>query len=203
MHRYLATRAEVGAVLEARGQPRYRADQVFDGLWTQRRPLESLTNIGNALRNDLQSDLPLALTPVTVQRGDEGMTVKWLWSVDRRRPGRDGADALPRPRHGLHLVPGGMCDGLHVLRDRASRLRPAPRCRRDLRTGPPRAARFAAARRQRRLHGHGRTARERRARARVADALAPRRGASRPATSRCRRWASCPGCTGSGSSRSR
>ncbi len=81
MHRYLATRDEVGAVLEARGQPRYRADQVFDGLWTQRRPLESLTNIGNALRNDLQSDLPLALTPVTVQRGDEGMTVKWLWSV--------------------------------------------------------------------------------------------------------------------------
>ena len=147
MHRYLATRDEVRAVLEARGEPRYRADQVFDGLWTQRRPLESLTNIGErtAQRPPIRS-APRAHAghrPAGRRRHDGEVALERR----RRRPGRDRADALPRPRHGLHLVAGGVRDGLHVLRDRASRLRPAPRRRRDLRAGPPRAARFAAARR--------------------------------------------------------
>jgi 23S rRNA (adenine2503-C2)-methyltransferase len=82
--RYLVTRDDVRAVLSARGEPRYRADQVFDGLWTQRRPLDALTNVGKATRTELESALPYALTPVTIQRGDEGMTVKWLWEAAGR-----------------------------------------------------------------------------------------------------------------------
>jgi 23S rRNA (adenine2503-C2)-methyltransferase len=79
MHRYGARRDEVRTLLAARGEPRYRADQVFDGLWAQRRPLEALTNVGKELRAALDVDLPLALTPVQVRDADDGTTVKWLW----------------------------------------------------------------------------------------------------------------------------
>ena len=54
--RYLATREQVNDLLAARGEPRYRADQLFDGLWAQRRPLDALTNLPQALRADLDSD---------------------------------------------------------------------------------------------------------------------------------------------------
>jgi 23S rRNA (adenine2503-C2)-methyltransferase len=77
--RYRATHDDLHAFLAERGDPRYRADQVFDGLWTQRRPLEALTNVGKELRAELQTQLPLALEPVVEQRGDRDMTVKWLW----------------------------------------------------------------------------------------------------------------------------
>jgi 23S rRNA (adenine2503-C2)-methyltransferase len=85
MSRYGATRAEVRDLLADRNEPRYRADQVFDGLWTQRKPLEALTNVGAALRTDLADELPLALTPILEQRGDHDTTIKWLWRA------RDGA----------------------------------------------------------------------------------------------------------------
>jgi 23S rRNA (adenine2503-C2)-methyltransferase len=79
--RYGVTRDELRSLLSARDEPRYRADQVFDGLWTQRRALEAITNVPKQLRTDLTTDLPLALTPVLVQRAADDMTVKWLWQV--------------------------------------------------------------------------------------------------------------------------
>jgi len=79
--RYALTRDELRAVLAARGEPRYRADQVFDGLWTQRRPLAAITNIGRVLRDDLGAALPEALDLAVEQVGDGGMTTKWLWNA--------------------------------------------------------------------------------------------------------------------------
>jgi len=51
--RYGATLHDVEAVLAARGEPPYRARQVHEGLWSQRRPLEALTAVPKALRADL------------------------------------------------------------------------------------------------------------------------------------------------------
>ena len=79
--RYHATRDEYRAVLAGRNEPSYRADQVFDGLWTQRRPLDALTNVGKQLRDDLAAEFPEALTPVVEQQGDGGLTTKWLWAA--------------------------------------------------------------------------------------------------------------------------
>jgi 23S rRNA (adenine2503-C2)-methyltransferase len=77
--RYGASRAELEALLASRGEPRYRAAQLHDGLWTQRAPLETLTTLPKALRAELADALPLALTPVTTQTSADGETTKWLW----------------------------------------------------------------------------------------------------------------------------
>ncbi len=81
----------------------------------------------------------------------------------RRRPGRVGADALPRPRHHVRLEPGRLRYGVPVLRDRSGRPAAQHVDRRDRRAGRGRSA-GAGTRRgrrrsrsclQRRLHGHG------------------------------------------------
>ena len=77
--RYLATREQVNDLLAARGEPRYRADQLFDGLWAQRRPLDALTNLPQALRADLDRALPPALELAAEQRSSHDVTLKWLW----------------------------------------------------------------------------------------------------------------------------
>ena len=84
----------------------------------------------------------------------------------RRRRHRVGADGVPVPGDAVHLEPGGVRHGLHLLRHRAVRVRAAPVGGRDrrpgrLRQGPPQGpsdARFARAPRQRGVHGHGRAA---------------------------------------------
>ena len=79
----------------------------------------------------------------------------------RRRAGRDRAHALPRTRHGVRVVAGRVRDGLHVLRHRPGRVRASPRRRRDRRAGRCAPAHASpAARQQRRVHGHGRAARQ-------------------------------------------
>ena len=76
---YDPTREELAALLK--GEPRYRLDQLWQGLYEQRgRPAE-LTNIPKALRTRLGEELPLALTPVAESISDDGQTVKWLWSL--------------------------------------------------------------------------------------------------------------------------
>ena len=67
-------------------QPRYRVDQVWHGLYRQRVGPEELTNLPKALRGELASSLPPALTPVAESVSDGGDTVKWLWALpdDRR-----------------------------------------------------------------------------------------------------------------------
>lgn len=77
--RYGATRAELQQLLAGLGEPTYRAQQVHEGLYTQRRPLELLTNVPLALRTRLAEDLPQAFEVESLRHGDRGTTTKWLW----------------------------------------------------------------------------------------------------------------------------
>jgi 23S rRNA (adenine2503-C2)-methyltransferase len=77
--RYSARRAELDALIASLGEPGYRARQLFDGLYEQRRPLDTLTNIPKALRERLSDELPLAFTADAFQQADDDMTAKWLW----------------------------------------------------------------------------------------------------------------------------
>ena len=77
--RYSATREQLAELLDAQGAPKYRAAQLYDGLWTQRAPLETLTTLPKALRAQLADALPLALAPLTEQTSSDGATSKWLW----------------------------------------------------------------------------------------------------------------------------
>jgi 23S rRNA (adenine2503-C2)-methyltransferase len=77
--RFDVTREELSAVLA--GQPRYRVDQVWTGLYEQLAAPAELTTLPKALRADLEATLPLALTPVAEQTSERGETVKWLWAL--------------------------------------------------------------------------------------------------------------------------
>ena len=79
--RYGASRAEYETWLTEHGHPRYRAQQVWDALYTQRRPLETTTNLPAALRNEIAAAFPLSLSTITEQQGDRGMTRKMLYGT--------------------------------------------------------------------------------------------------------------------------
>lgn len=74
------TRDGLAAALD--GEPRYRLDQVWDGLYTQLATPDEITNLPRTLRQCLERDFPLALTPVTESISDSGDTVKFLWELD-------------------------------------------------------------------------------------------------------------------------
>ena len=67
------------------GEPSYRIDQIWRGLYEQGAPLSDLSNVPRALRTQLAEQLPDALIPTQEQSADGGDTVKWLWRL------RDGA----------------------------------------------------------------------------------------------------------------
>jgi 23S rRNA (adenine2503-C2)-methyltransferase len=77
--RYDLERHDLAALLE--DEPRYRVDQVWDGLHRQLAEPDELTSLPKALRAELVTALPSALDPVTESVGDGGDTVKWLWSL--------------------------------------------------------------------------------------------------------------------------
>jgi 23S rRNA (adenine2503-C2)-methyltransferase len=78
--RYDVTRDELTDLLV--GQPRYRVDQVWKGLYAQLADPDDLTNLPKALRGELNDRLPTALTPVTESVSNNGDTVKFLWELD-------------------------------------------------------------------------------------------------------------------------
>jgi 23S rRNA (adenine2503-C2)-methyltransferase len=82
-HLYDVTRDELGAVLE--GEPRYRIDQVWHGLYARAGRVDELSNVPKKLRDRLAVELPTALEPMVESVSDDGETVKWLWRL------RDGA----------------------------------------------------------------------------------------------------------------
>jgi len=84
--RYGATRSEVDEILTEWGEPRYRADQLWDALYRQQIPLDEATALPRALRDRLAGTLPLALASITEVTAHDEMTTKWLWSC-----ARDGA----------------------------------------------------------------------------------------------------------------
>jgi 23S rRNA (adenine2503-C2)-methyltransferase len=63
------------------GQPRYRVDQVWDGLYRQLALPAELTTLPQSLRAMLAEELPTRLTPVTASSSHGGETVKWLFAL--------------------------------------------------------------------------------------------------------------------------
>lgn len=63
------------------GEPRYRVDQVWEGLYTQFADPADITNLPKSLRKRLDEDLPPALTAAAESVSDDGDTVKWLWEL--------------------------------------------------------------------------------------------------------------------------
>ncbi len=77
--RYDVTREQLAELLD--GEPRYRVDQVWDGLYQQCTEPNEWTNVPKALRGGFAERLPSALTPVTESVSDRGDTVKFLWEL--------------------------------------------------------------------------------------------------------------------------
>ncbi|HSL74556.1 MAG TPA: 23S rRNA (adenine(2503)-C(2))-methyltransferase RlmN [Ilumatobacteraceae bacterium] len=77
--RYEPTRSALADTLA--GEPRYRLDQLWDGLYRHLAEPAEITNLPKALRARLEADLPLALVPVTESVSDRGDTVKFLWEL--------------------------------------------------------------------------------------------------------------------------
>ena len=73
------TRDELTALLA--GEPRYRVDQLWAGLYEQFVPVEELSTLPKALRQRLGAELPEALELVTESASDGGETVKFLWRL--------------------------------------------------------------------------------------------------------------------------
>jgi 23S rRNA (adenine2503-C2)-methyltransferase len=63
------------------GEPRYRADQVWQGLYEQLAEPGQMTTLPRTLRERLDDALPAALTVVTEQTSATGDTVKLLWRL--------------------------------------------------------------------------------------------------------------------------
>jgi 23S rRNA (adenine2503-C2)-methyltransferase len=76
---YDVDRDALGALLD--GEPRYRGDQVWDGVYRQLAEPADLTTVPKKLRQRLVDELPLALTPVARSATPDGATVKWLYSL--------------------------------------------------------------------------------------------------------------------------
>lgn len=62
-------------------QPKYRINQLWDGLYRQGHSLGELSNVPKALRATLSSQFPTSLSLVTESVSDHGDTVKWLWAL--------------------------------------------------------------------------------------------------------------------------
>jgi len=64
------------------GEPRYRLDQLWDGLYIQLLEPGDITTLPTSLRARLDTELPLSLRPVTESVSDRGDTIKFLWELD-------------------------------------------------------------------------------------------------------------------------
>jgi 23S rRNA (adenine2503-C2)-methyltransferase len=77
--RYDRSRDDLAELLT--GHPRYRVDQVWEGLYGRLAEPGELTNVPKALRAELTQLLPGALEPVTESVSGNGDTVKFLWEL--------------------------------------------------------------------------------------------------------------------------
>jgi 23S rRNA (adenine2503-C2)-methyltransferase len=77
--RYDVDRDALAAMLD--GEPSYRVEQVWNGLYTRGAALEDLTELPQALRTRLADALPTSLRQVAESVSDGGETIKWLWSL--------------------------------------------------------------------------------------------------------------------------
>ncbi len=77
--RYGASRDDIAELLAA--EPRYRTDQVWNGLYQRLAEPEELTELPAGLRSALATSLPTALDLRTESVSDRGDTVKFLWEL--------------------------------------------------------------------------------------------------------------------------
>ncbi len=77
--RYDLSRDDLGELLE--GEPRYRVDQVWEGLYTHLLEPVDMTTLPKALRTRLAAALPAALETSAQTTSTDGDTVKWLWRL--------------------------------------------------------------------------------------------------------------------------
>jgi 23S rRNA (adenine2503-C2)-methyltransferase len=77
--RHDLARADLVALLD--GEPSYRVDQVWDGMYRRLQRPEEMTDLPKALRARLGEALPPALTEAATSESDRGETVKWLWAL--------------------------------------------------------------------------------------------------------------------------
>jgi 23S rRNA (adenine2503-C2)-methyltransferase len=77
--RYGIDRDALATLLD--GEPRYRVDQVWQGLYARLARPEEMSNLPRPLRERLAAALPEALHPITESVSDRGDTVKFLWSL--------------------------------------------------------------------------------------------------------------------------
>ena len=77
--RYDASREDIASILG--DAPKYRLDQIWQGLYTEfQAPLE-ITTISKDLRSKLDEALPSSLELVTARDSDRGGTTKFLWQL--------------------------------------------------------------------------------------------------------------------------
>ena len=74
-----ADRDALAGILD--GEPRYRLDQVWKGLYVDFAEPENITSLPASLRTRLNDLLPPALEMVTESATADGNTVKWLWRL--------------------------------------------------------------------------------------------------------------------------
>jgi 23S rRNA (adenine2503-C2)-methyltransferase len=77
---YEYTRDDLASLLE--GEPRYRVDQLWHGLWAEARPIEEVTTIPKALRARLVEQFPSGLEVVDEVASDLGATRKWVFRLE-------------------------------------------------------------------------------------------------------------------------
>ncbi len=73
-------RSELAELLS--DHPRYRVDQVWNGLYTRGVTPDQLTELPASLRDELTEQLAPSLELETEQRSSDGTTVKQLWNVE-------------------------------------------------------------------------------------------------------------------------
>jgi 23S rRNA (adenine2503-C2)-methyltransferase len=76
---YQPTRDEIASILE--GEPRYRLDQLWSGLYTKFQHPSDITTLPAALRTRISNELPESLIEVTRSTSKDGDTVKFLWNL--------------------------------------------------------------------------------------------------------------------------
>jgi 23S rRNA (adenine2503-C2)-methyltransferase len=77
--RYHPDREALAGLLE--GEPRYRVDQVWQGLYEHLAEPSDITNLPKGLRERLATELPPALSLTAESVSDDGDTRKWLWEL--------------------------------------------------------------------------------------------------------------------------
>jgi 23S rRNA (adenine2503-C2)-methyltransferase len=64
------------------GEPRYRVDQLWHGLWTDRLAIDDITTIPKSLRARLREQFPPSLEVANDVESDHGATRKWVFRLE-------------------------------------------------------------------------------------------------------------------------